>query len=205
VERFGILAQSGGTPYALALAAAGANRVTGLAFTGAITPLGEPDALDDVSGPMRGLFTIARRAPWLLRPLLRSLARKTAKDPAAAARKYAKDLPKADLAVLEDPSMWAIHEASSAEAVASPDDFVAEVKKLVRPWNVDLDAITAPAALWAGDADPVHPPVMSRRLAARLRDAHVTVVPGAAAFGLAPSYRDALVHAAGMPRSRLVA
>jgi pimeloyl-ACP methyl ester carboxylesterase len=205
IERFGILAQSGGTPYALALAAAGANRVTGLAFTGPITPLGEPEALDDVSGPMRTLFQIARRAPWLLRPLLRSLSRKTAKDPAAAARKYARDLPKADLAVLDDPRMWAIHEASSAEAVADPDAFAAEVRKLVRPWDVDLDAITAPAALWAGDADPVHPPVMSHRLAARLRGARVTVVPGAAAFGLAPVYPDALMHAAGMPRSRIAA
>src|SRR3954454_20276242 len=38
VEPFGIVAQSGGTPYALGLAAAAAERVRGLAFLGAVAP-----------------------------------------------------------------------------------------------------------------------------------------------------------------------
>jgi pimeloyl-ACP methyl ester carboxylesterase len=197
-RRFGIFAQSGGTPFALALAAAGADDVTGVALVGAISPLGEPDALQDVGGPMRTMFVLARRAPWLLRPLLGSVARKTQKDPEAAARAYAKDLPDADRAVLDDPRMWAIHVATSAEAIASPAAFAREARKLARPWGVGLDAVTAPAAFWVGELDPTHPPVMSRRMAVRLGGAPVTVVPGAATFGMLPVYPDALRHAAAL-------
>jgi pimeloyl-ACP methyl ester carboxylesterase len=197
-RRFGIVAQSGGTPYALALAAAADDAVTGVAFVGGISPLGERDALRDVSGPMRTLFTLARRAPWLLRPLFGAVARKTRKDPDAAARSYAKDLPEADRAVLEDPRMWAIHAVTSAEAVSSPAAFVREARMLAKPWNVDLAEVTAPVAFWVGELDPTHPPVMSRRMAQRLGGAPVTVVPGAATFGMVSVYPDVLRHAAAL-------
>jgi pimeloyl-ACP methyl ester carboxylesterase len=198
VSRFGVLAQSGGTPYGLALAAAGGEDVTGLSFVGAISPLGEPDALQDVSGNMRSLFTLARRAPWLLRPLIAAVARKTAKDPEAAARAYTADLPAADRAVLEDRAMWAIHTVTSAEAVSSPGEFAREARMLARPWGVDLAAVSAPVAFWVGELDPTHPPVMSRRMAQRLGGAPVSVVPGAASFGMVRVYPDALRHAAGL-------
>jgi len=197
ITRFGILGQSGGTPYALALAVAGGDAVTGLAFAGIISPLGEPDALEDVRGPMRTMFQLSRRAPWLLRPLLGAVARKTLKDPEAAARAYAKDVPPADRAALEDPTLWAIHTVTSAEAVAAPAAFAREARLLARPWGVDPAAVTAPAALWVGALDPVHPPVMSRRMAARLGGAPVTVVSDAATFGLVSVYPDILRHATG--------
>jgi pimeloyl-ACP methyl ester carboxylesterase len=197
-RRFGILAQSGGTPYGLALAAAAGNDVTGLAFVGGISPLGERDALQDVRGPMRMLFMLARRAPWMLRPLIGSVARKAQKDPEAAARAYAKDLPEADRAVLDDPRMWAIHAATSVEAVASTAAFAREARMLARPWGVDLEAVTAPTAFWVGELDPTHPPVMSRRMARRLGGAPVTVVPGAATFGMVPVYPELLRHAAAL-------
>jgi pimeloyl-ACP methyl ester carboxylesterase len=197
-RRFGIVGQSGGTPYALALAAAGKNSVSGLAFVGGISPLGEPDALRDVRGPMRGLFQVARRAPWLLRPLVGAVARKTLKNPEAAAQAYAKDLPEADRAVLQDPAMWAIHTVTSAEAVSAPAPFAREARILARPWDVDLASVTAPVAFWVGELDPTHPPVMSRRMAQRLGGAPVTVVPRAATFGMVSVYPDVLRHAAAL-------
>jgi len=197
-NRFGVLAQSGGTPFGLALAAAGGDAVTGLAFTGAISPLGERDALQDVRGPMLALFKLARRAPWMLRPLLGGVARKTRKDPEAAARAYAQDLPAADRAVLDDPRMWAIHATTSAEAIASPAAFAREARMFARPWDIDLGAIRAAVAFWVGELDPTHPPVMSLRLAERLGGAPVTVVPGVATFGMTRVLDDVLRHAAAL-------
>jgi pimeloyl-ACP methyl ester carboxylesterase len=195
-KRFGILGQSGGTPYALALAAAAKDSVTGLAFVSAISPLGEPDALQDVHGPMRTLHMLARRAPWLLKPLLRAVALRTRKDPKAAARAYADDLPETDRAVLADPQMWAVHVVTAAEAVSSPADFAREARMLAKPWLIDVSAVTAPVAFWVGEQDPSHPPVMSRRMAERLGGAPVTIVPEAATFGLRQVFSDALRHAA---------
>lgn len=197
-RRFGLFAQSGGTPYALAVAAAAGEDVTGLSFVGAISPLGEKDALQDVRGQMRTLFKLARRAPWLLKPLLKSVSRKTLKDPEAAAKAYAKGLPEADAKMLEDPRMWAIHSATSAEAIAAPEAFAREARLLAQPWDIDLDAIRAPVAFWVGELDPTHPKVMSLRMAERLGGAPVTVVPGAATFAMVSVFGDVLRHAAGL-------
>ena len=198
-ERFGVLGQSGGTPFALGVAAAGGDRVTGLAFVGGIIPLAEPSALDDVSGPMLTMFRLAKRAPFLLKPLLVAAGRSARKDPVKMAKKYAEDLPPADQAVLADPAMWAIHEQGTAEALDHPAAFAREAANLARPWDVDLSAITAPTELWVGERDPVHPPVMSRRLAERLGGAPVHVVPGAATFGCVPVYGDVLAFAVREP------
>jgi pimeloyl-ACP methyl ester carboxylesterase len=120
------------------------------------------------------------------------------KDPEAAARAYAKELPNADRIALEDPAMWAIHTVTSAEAVSEPAAFAREARLLAEPWNLDLDLISAPTAFWVGELDPTHPPVMSQRMAKRLGGAPVTIVPGAATFGMLPVYPDALRHAAAL-------
>jgi pimeloyl-ACP methyl ester carboxylesterase len=198
-RRFGVIAQSGGTPYALALAAAAGDRVTGLAFIGGMAPLNERDAMHAVGRRMRFVFLLARRAPWSLRPLFSGVARQTAKDPKAAARKYAAVLPPADHRVLEDPTVWAIHAASSAEVVSRPSALAREMRMLVRPWGIDYHRITAPVALWAGELDRAHPPNMSHRLATLLGGAPVTVVPGAATFAMVTRYPDALRHSAALP------
>ena len=189
-RRFGLVAQSGGTPYALAVAAAAADRVTGLAFIGGMAPLDEPHALKDVARPMRTAFVLARRAPWVVRPILNRLARQTAKDPEAVARRYAANMPPDDRRVLADPTLWAIHANSSAEIVSRPAAFALEVRMLVRPWSIDYGRISAPAALWVGELDRTHPQRMSRRLAKLLGEAPVTVVAGAATFAMLPCYPD---------------
>jgi pimeloyl-ACP methyl ester carboxylesterase len=198
-RRFGLVAQSGGTPYALAVAAAGGDRVTGLAFIGGMAPLDAPHALQDVARPMRIAGLLARRAPWLLRLLLNALSRQTAKDPEGAARKYAKRMPPDDRRVLADPALWAIHARSSAEIASRPAAVVREMRMLVRPWSIDYGRISAPAALWVGELDRSHPPSMSRRLAKLLGGAPVTVVAGAWTFAMLPCYPDALRHAAALP------
>jgi pimeloyl-ACP methyl ester carboxylesterase len=199
VRRFGIVAQSGGTPFALALAAAAGDRTTALAFVGAVAPLHGRRALRDVTGPARNGFLLARYAPWLLGPVLRGVARRTAKDPEWAARKYAEHLPPADRRVLEDPPMWTIHATSSAEITSRPAALAREARMLVRPWGVDYNRISAPAALWVGELDATHGPTMSRRLATLLDDAPVTVVPGGATFAMLAVYPDVLCHAAALP------
>src|SRR3954451_16682698 len=195
LDHFGILGQSGGTAYALALPAAGAGRVTGVAFCGALSPLGEADAMQDVGGPMKLPFTLARRAPVLLTPLMKAGARQVRKAPKKAARRFADGLPPADRAALERPELWAIHEEETGSVLADPRAFAQEARMLARPWGVDLGSITAPVAFWVGERDVTHPPVMSRRLAQRLGGAPVPVVLGAATFGLLERYPEALAFA----------
>ena len=197
--RFGIVAQSGGTPYAVALACSGGDRVTGLAFVGGLAPLHECGSLHDVQQPMRSVFLLGRHAPWLVRPMLSGFARRAAKDPQAVALKFAKSMPPADREVLSDPTIWAIHAETVAEMFSQPAAWAREARMLGDPWSVDRDCISAPAALWVGELDRTHPLSMSRRLATLLGGAPVTVVPGAATFAMLTSYPDVLRHAAALP------
>jgi pimeloyl-ACP methyl ester carboxylesterase len=72
---------------------------------------------------------------------------------------------------------------------------------LAGPWEIDLTRIAAAAAFWVGELDPTHPLVMSRRMAARLGGAPITVVPGAATFAMVAVFPDVLRHAAGLDRA----
>jgi pimeloyl-ACP methyl ester carboxylesterase len=192
-ERFGVLGQSGGTPYALALAAAAPDRVTALAFTGPISPLGEPGAMQDVGGPMKPALVLARRAPFLLGPLFGVAARQA---PEKTAKRVRDGSPGADQRILEDPRLWDAHLRTTREVLASPKAMAREARLLPGPWDVDLAAIRAPVAIWVGERDETHPPGMARRLAARLGDPPVRVVPDVGTFGLFPLLGEVVAFAA---------
>jgi pimeloyl-ACP methyl ester carboxylesterase len=191
IERFGLLGQSAGTPFALAVAARAPERVLAVALCGGIVPLSEPGALDGVSGPMKPLFVLARRAPWAVRPLL-ALAR----NPDRAADRALEDLPPKDAAAMDRPELLALHRETTAEIMRFPAAFAHEVRLVARPWGFDLADVEAPVGLWVGGEDRTHPPGMSEKLAARLPHAdEVHVVAGAATFGLIETYPAALAFA----------
>jgi pimeloyl-ACP methyl ester carboxylesterase len=200
-ERAGVLAQSGGTPFALAAAAALPERVPALALVGALAPLTEPEPRATAGRQLRVATALARRAPRLLRAGLRAAARSARKDPERAARNAVKRQPPADAAALEDPELWALHVQATAEILGQPDGLAHEMALFAQPWGIDLGAVSAPVALWSGACDVVHPTAHSRWLAARLHDAPVEVVPEAATFGMLAIYADALrFAAAAVPR-----
>jgi pimeloyl-ACP methyl ester carboxylesterase len=198
VRRAGILSQSGGTPYAVAVAAKLAPRTIALAGLGPVAPLDDPASVRELGGELRTAVRLARRAPWLLDALLRALSRAAARDPQKTARRLARDMPLADARVLEDPALWALHERATAEILAQPRALAHEIALLARPWGVDAADVRVPVSLWSGSRDTRHPTSQARRLAARIPgDVPVHVVADAAAFGLLPIYAQALRFATG--------
>jgi pimeloyl-ACP methyl ester carboxylesterase len=196
LERAGILAQSGGTPYALAVAAALPQRTTALAFTGPLAPLDEPGALAEAGKQFRSGIKLGRRAPWLLRLMLKGIARQARKDQEKVAMNSVPNRAPADAAVLEDPAYRALHVQATGEILGRHEALAQEMILLGRPWGIDLAHISVPVAYWSGERDETHPPQHAYRLAAVL-GGEVTVVPDAATFGLLPYYGDALAFAAG--------
>src|SRR5215203_479310 len=86
VDATGVVAQSGGTPFALALAASRPDRVRRLSLLGGFAPVHRSSDLDGVAPSAKSGFRLARRAPWLLRVILRRMAARARKDPGEAAR-----------------------------------------------------------------------------------------------------------------------
>ena len=196
-RRAGILAQSGGTPYALAAAAQSGARTTALAFVAPIGPLDERAMRTSAGIEVRRGATLGRRAPWLLRLALAGVARQTAKDPEKAAERIAADLPPRDAEIMRDPANWAMHRRATTEIFSRPDAVAREIARLARRWGVDLAAVRVPVAMWSGDRDEVHPTSHARRIAELLPgSAPVHVVEGAGTFGLMAHYGEALRFAA---------
>jgi len=77
-QRAGILSQSGGTPYAIAVAAALAERTIALAALGPVAPFDEPASVRELGGELRTAVRLARHAPWLLAAMLRAFSRAAA-------------------------------------------------------------------------------------------------------------------------------
>jgi pimeloyl-ACP methyl ester carboxylesterase len=202
IERFGLLTQSGGTPYGLATAAALPDRVIAISLLGAFAPTEDPASVAELGKEPRIGVKLARRAPWLLRLALKPMARAARKDPEKLARKAIEDLPAADRAVLEDPRLWQIHVRATEEILQRPRAIAREIGLLAHPWGFAIEGVHAPAAFWSGELDEVHPTSQSERIAVRLGGAPIHVVPGASNFGLLPVYPEALRFSAGISGDR---
>jgi pimeloyl-ACP methyl ester carboxylesterase len=181
-----------GTAYGIAVAAAAPERTTGLALLGALAPLSDPAARREAGRQLRTGAFLARRLPFILRAGL-TRAAKQLPDSAIA------QLPEHERPFLDDPWIRDIHLRTSAEILGNPDALIDEIRLLAKPWGITPPpAGVVPTALWTGALDTTHPPAHARRVAALLGgDAPLTVVLGAATFGLLDIFPDALRLAAG--------
>lgn len=192
IERAGIVTQSGGTGYGIAVAASAPRRLTGLALLGALAPLTSRDARMDAGKQMRTLAFLARKAPFVLKAGLKREFKKLPGSAMALA-------PAADRPLLDDPFIRDIHLRTMREFLGSPDAVIEEVRLLASPWGfTPPPAAAIPTALWTGELDEAHPPAHARRVAELLGgDPPVTVVPGVCTFGLGRVFPDVLRFAAG--------
>ncbi|HTU30075.1 MAG TPA: alpha/beta hydrolase [Solirubrobacteraceae bacterium] len=192
IEQAGIVTQSGGTAYGIAVAAAAPGRVNGLALLGAMGPLTSRAARQAAGRQVRAATFLSRWAPAVLRAGLRR-AYKTLPDSAIS------QVPPPDRLLLDDPFIRDIHLRTSEEVLGNPDGAIEEFRLLAGPWGITPPPSgRVPTALWTGELDPTHPPAQARRVAELLGgDPPVTIVPGAATFGLIGIFSDALRFATG--------
>jgi pimeloyl-ACP methyl ester carboxylesterase len=184
IERFGIVTQSGGTPYGIAVAGVAPERVSAHSLLGAIAPLAEKDQWRAAGKDLKMAAFMSRRAPFLLR--------------AGFKRQY-KRLPDSAMALFKGPDAevvqipWVneLFVPTTGELFANPDGFIEEIRILCKPWGITPGAVRA--SLWTGEFDRTHPPSHARRVAELLGgDPPVTVVPGVEQIGLFVIFEEAL-------------
>jgi pimeloyl-ACP methyl ester carboxylesterase len=184
VEKFGIVTQSGGTPYGIAVAGAAPERVTAHSLLGALAPLAEKAQWRAAGKDMKMAAILSRRAPFLLR---------------AGFKQQYKKLPDSALGLFKGPDAEVVKipwvkelvVATTAELFANPDGFIEEVRILCKPW--DITPRVVPASFWTGEFDRMHPPSHARRVAEIVGgEQPVTVVPAVEQIGLLVIFGDAL-------------
>ncbi|MFZ5558612.1 MAG: alpha/beta fold hydrolase [Pseudomonadota bacterium] len=187
---------SGGGPYTLAFAARAGERVQRVAL---VSPVGPPGSM---GRPMvwtaRLGFSVAARAPRLLRPLLDPLARLGKAAPEVYIRAVASKLGVPDRDILLRPEVTAMFRDDLTEAFrAGCAGMLHDLALEARPWDFAVESVGAPVDLWHGEADRMVPPSASRALAGRLPRAVVTFLPGEGHFMVLdrwPEILERLLH-----------
>jgi pimeloyl-ACP methyl ester carboxylesterase len=178
-ERFGIVALSGGGPYALACGHEMPHRVQALGILGGVCPVTGPDAspggivglaarfnsiLGIVRTPMSGVL---RGLMGLIGPL---------SHPAYSG--FAKLMPEGDQRVFADPEVEAmfIRDLVAANRHAFRG-FLNDVVLFGRPWGFRLAEVDIPVRWWHGDADSLVPLDHARHATSLLADCELVVRP----------------------------
>jgi pimeloyl-ACP methyl ester carboxylesterase len=183
IRRFLVAGFSGGGPYALAVAHGLPDRVIAAGSIAGGGPTDTRDArhaLRRANPANRLIFTLARKTPELLWPLIAqhaySIKHRPAKVLAAATR--ARSLPEADRQAMTEPRL------RDQIVMAAPEAFrqgvrgtVHDARICVQPWGFDLTTIKPPVRIWHGDRDTNVPVEVGQYLAERIPGSSLTIYP----------------------------
>lgn len=166
VDRFPVMAISGGGLYAAACGWRLSSRVIGLGLFSVIGPLEAPGAKQEMNLPARIAYLLAARAPRLMRRLVRSVCRAATRRPKKMAARLERTRPAEDVEVIRRPEVRRVLLENLQEQFRDPDTI--RCAALAGP----LEEIDVPTHIWQGGRDTVHTPLMAHYLAARIPGAN---------------------------------
>jgi pimeloyl-ACP methyl ester carboxylesterase len=191
--RFAVAGISGGGPYAAAVAARLASRVTALALISPMGPVADPDVMCSLSPFHRFCFRVLPRWPAVTRAVFRLFRASLHHAPRLAAELATLRAGPRDKALIARPDIAAWLLGSFREglrrSVAGP---ALDMQMFSRPWGLDLAAIHAPVRVWIGTADTAVPLSAARRLAQSIPASIETELAAEGHFWVATRYREVL-------------
>lgn len=175
VERAGVIGWSAGGPFALAVAARAPERVTRVATMGGMGPARTHAERKQLGLAIdRLLLPLSRRTPWLARGILRAAG---GHDRERAKRTTLKMLSDADRRVLAPLPAEVVTAGTGAAAAHGTAGTIDDYRAVGSDWGFELAAVSAPVALFTGDADTAVPPSIVEHLASLLPTASVHRLP----------------------------
>ena len=185
LDRFIVVGESGGAPYAAACGALVPTRVRAIGLIGGVAPFDAPGVLAALSGPLKLMFRLARSAPPILRGLFRLNLSAIRGSGERGSEQMAASFPEPDRSLMRQPEIRGRFIACFEEACRQgPQGPAWDMGLIARAWGFDLTKISVPAFLWQGERDGNVPPVHGRYLASAIPNCRATFYPDEAHFSL---------------------
>ncbi len=176
LETFGVLGYSGGGPHALACACRIPERLTVTGVMAGVGPVTEPGALQGMAKNNVQIFSLARKAPWLLNLLYRMQVPVDDKKLMQAA---AAQMSKPDVAAMQQPMVLQDIVKDFNEAFRQNTKGVVQEGALFgSDWGFQLSDIRATVHLWQGEEDTNVPAAMGRYQAGNIPGCIAKFYPG---------------------------
>ncbi len=167
--RFGILAVSESTPYALACALRIPEHISTIGLVSPMSPLRYREVLSQMRPDQRMLYRRAARCPMLARTALTRCMHEANVDFPAVMSRLMDDGPVAETSVLHTPRVQEMLHANLKEAFRQGvEAAVQEVRLWSKPWQLQWQDIRRNVLIWEGRQDTVTPPIMAEKLASLL-------------------------------------
>ncbi|MDP9004844.1 MAG: alpha/beta hydrolase [Verrucomicrobiota bacterium] len=186
IDRFKILAISGGAPYAYAAAWMIPERVDAISVVSGAPPIAELEDLSGLLALYRRLLALRASRPGLLRALFH-VARPFAsiRLPIRVRPLVLKVLQPCDANVLRDSkSFEACFESARLAWRCSAAGVMTDAEIYAQPWGFPLEEVRMPVRLWHGKKDRTFSFLLAEQIAARLPNCEFYVVEGAGHYSL---------------------
>jgi pimeloyl-ACP methyl ester carboxylesterase len=185
IDRFSVMAVSGGGPYALSCAYAIPDRIRAVGIVCGMGPMESPENSEGMVFLDRfGLF-LGRKAPKMVWTLFALVAIGLSCIPGTMVDLIATHLPKPDRQSLRRPDVRKLLADAFREAVRTgPEGPTHDILLYSGPWGFDLSGIQKEVHLWYGEKDLIVPPAIGRYLSQRIPGARLTLYPEDGHFSL---------------------
>jgi pimeloyl-ACP methyl ester carboxylesterase len=204
VNRFALLGISGGSPYAVSLAARLKDRIAALALVSPMGPVADYAAsadasLDPVSFLHDRFFMHMPYRTWLTHPLGDLSAWMYRHGPEMFMSLMPKLATSVDAPILSRPDVAQLMRTMTLEAFRQGGSGgTADLEIYGRPWGVQFRDVTAPAVVWQGTEDHVVPPQAARWLARQLPNGTLHSLEGAGHFWVFEHVKDVVSELAAL-------
>lgn len=190
IDRFRILAISGGAPYAYASGWMTPERVDKISVVSGAPPLDQLEDLDGLLPIHRRMLTLRARRPGLLRSLF-YLARPfvAMRMPIRLRPLLLKFLQPCDANVLRESRAFDVCFESARQAWrSSANGVMIDAEIYATPWGFALEEVRVPIALWHGTKDRTFAQRLAKDVASRLPNCDFHLIEGAGHYSLPIRY-----------------
>jgi pimeloyl-ACP methyl ester carboxylesterase len=187
LDRFAILAVSGGGPYATALASRLQTRITALALVSPMGPaadyLATPLAREAPIPFLQRRFFVHLPRRWFFPALGRTAVRLYMTPRNGLLTNVPRLIRDPDAGILERPLVREVMGAMTREAFRTgAEGGISDMMIYAARWDVPLSSITAPSILWQGTADRIVPVAAAYHLAHSIPGCHLRRIGEAGHF-----------------------